>query len=308
MPHEPVPPVALSPKTPKRRLRVRDSIYLLPNMMTVLSLFFGLASMRLSFEGRHLGMPSHFLLSAQAILAAAVCDALDGSIARLTRTQSAFGMHLDSLCDLVSFGVAPAWLAYNFALQGTGKFGFAAMFLFVACGALRLARFNVQASLGNQASKNFSGIPIPMAAAPIAIFVLALDDLTTWTLEGGYYPLAVEVAQFLTSPKFKTAFFLTGLMLLAFGMISTFEYVGTKSLKLPKKRPLRVFVLLVFVMVWVLSFEFYVSLAALFVVYCLHGPLLWLILKRDKSQEEEDLFTAGDSETDEGAREEKEYP
>ena len=116
-----------------------------------------------------------FYYAAVAILLASVFDAFDGKVARLSRATSKFGMQYDSLADLVSFGIAPALLAFSWALRPYGKFGWLAAFTFVACGAIRLARFNVMASSGE--TKYFKGLPIPPAASMIALTILLYHRL-----------------------------------------------------------------------------------------------------------------------------------
>ncbi len=137
--------------------------YLLPNMMTMASLFVGFVGMLWSLEGR-------FEMAAVAIMASCLFDGLDGKLARLTNATSDFGVQLDSLADLVAFGVAPALLAYQWHLHAFGRLGIVAAFLLIACGALRLARFNVQS--GKISKKFFIGLPIPAAACLVAAFVL----------------------------------------------------------------------------------------------------------------------------------------
>jgi CDP-diacylglycerol---serine O-phosphatidyltransferase len=163
------------------RKGVKAGIYLLPNLITATSLFLGFLAMKFAVEGRmSMASGQYFVWSAYCILGAAVADGLDGSVARLTRTQSSFGVQLDSLCDLVSFGVAPGILVYHMTLYTFPRVGFAACFLFALCGALRLARFNVMSSKG-KASGNFTGIPIPMAALPVCVCVLAYHDIQDWS-------------------------------------------------------------------------------------------------------------------------------
>ena len=292
------PTISTVPPAAKRK-GVKASIYLLPNMITAASLFCGFLSMKFAIEGRlESGAAASFVFAAYAILAAAVCDGLDGSVARLTRTQSAFGVQLDSLCDLVSFGVAPALLVYNLGLHNVGRLGFASCFIFAACGALRLARFNVQSSAG-KASGNFTGIPIPMAAMPVCVYVMLQSELTNWTTGNGYAPWAVNVADFLTTPSVRN-YTLVGIMiLLALGMISTFEYWSTKNLRLPRKRPFRFLAALVVCTVLLFTLEFTMTLSLLLLLYCLHGPVMWLFFKRDRTAEEEELFTAGDDDEEE---------
>lgn len=281
---------------------VKASIYLLPNMITATSLFCGFLAMKFAMEGRFLPNASHnFVYAAYAILAAAVCDLLDGSVARLTRTQSNFGVQLDSLCDLVSFGVAPAFIAYNFALNEMSRLGFAASFIFAMCGALRLARFNVQSSVG-KASGNFAGIPIPMAAMPVAVFILAQSELDQWSSANGYEPWAVNLAEMLTTPWVRNITLLVIMFALALGMISTFEYVSSKKLRLPRKRPFRFLAMVLMLTVVFFTLEFTLTLAILLLAYCLHGPVMWLFFKRDKVDEEEELFVTESEDDDEESR------
>ena len=143
-------------------------IYILPNMMTTANLFCGFYSIIYSIKG-------DFKTAAIAVVVAAIFDLLDGRLARLTHATSKFGAEYDSLCDLVSFGVAPAILMYQWALNPFGRFGMMASFLFAACGALRLARFNVQ--VGVVEKNYFQGLPIPMAAGIVASSYIAFDDL-----------------------------------------------------------------------------------------------------------------------------------
>ncbi len=280
------------PNANEKIKRVKSGIYLLPNLITAASLFFGLLSLKYSIDGRINHTMEEFVFAAYAILAAAVCDALDGSVARLTHTQSSFGVQLDSLCDLVSFGVAPSLLMYNFALHNLSQLGFCVCFIYAACGALRLARFNVQTSLG-RANGNFTGIPIPMAAAPVAVCILAQAELGKWTLNDkmGW---EVNLAQFLTEPTTSSIILLVILFLLALGMISTFEYLSHKSLRLPRKRPFRVFSGVVIVCALFFTLQLIVCLALLLLIYCLHGPVLWLFTRKDKAEEEDEIFNAED--------------
>jgi len=128
---------------------MKKGVYILPNLITMGNMFCGFFAIVSAFNGA-------FFRAAVAILIAAVMDGLDGKVARLTNTSSRFGMEFDSLADLVSFGVAPAILIYAWALKPFGRFGWAAAFLFAVCGAMRLARFNVQAD--SSESKNFTGL------------------------------------------------------------------------------------------------------------------------------------------------------
>ena len=149
----------------KRRtpIKMRRGIYILPNLFTTGNLFCGFWAIISVFQEK-------FFYAAVAILLASIFDVLDGKVARLSGATSKFGVQYDSLADLVSFGIAPALLAFSWALRPYGKFGWLAAFLFVVCGALRLARFNVQSSSGEV--KYFKGLPIPAAALMIALTIL----------------------------------------------------------------------------------------------------------------------------------------
>lgn len=149
--------------------------YLLPNMMTIASLLTGFLGILWSIEGK-------FDLAAVAIVVSCVFDGLDGKLARLTNSVSDFGVQLDSLADLVAFGVGPAVMIHQLHLHAFGRLGLMASFLIIACGALRLARFNIQT--GKISKKFFIGLPIPAAACTLATFVLFTsyipEGLTTW--------------------------------------------------------------------------------------------------------------------------------
>jgi CDP-diacylglycerol--serine O-phosphatidyltransferase len=138
-------------------------IYIVPNFVTTANMFCGFYSVIASIH-------NDFITAAWAIMAAAVFDALDGRIARLAKATSAFGVEYDSLSDLLSFGMAPAVLLYQWALEPFGRLGWLAAFLFVACGGLRLARFNVSANLLPKGF--FQGLPIPGAAGMVATFII----------------------------------------------------------------------------------------------------------------------------------------
>lgn len=150
-----------------KREGIKKGVYVLPNLLTLASLFCGFFSMIRALGG-------DFENAAWAILAAGVLDGLDGRVARLTRTQSEFGIELDSLVDLVAFGVAPAVLAFTWNLALFHRIGWIVCFVFVACGALRLARFNVQFS--DEEKRHFQGLPIPIAAYALASYVIFRDS------------------------------------------------------------------------------------------------------------------------------------
>ena len=151
----------LSSNTPVARAR-RKGIYALPNMITLAALFGGFYAIVMAMNGQ-------FGLATAGIFAAMVLDGLDGRVARMTNTQSAFGEQMDSLSDMVSFGAAPALVAYMWALQPLGRAGWLAAFVYCSCAALRLARFNVNTSVVDK--RYFQGLPSPAAAALVAGFI-----------------------------------------------------------------------------------------------------------------------------------------
>lgn len=137
-------------------------VYLLPNMLTTLGMFLGFLSIVWSTKGR-------FEAAGMAILLAALMDGLDGKVARLTNTASEFGVQYDSLSDLIAFGLAPAFLIWSWQLGEFGRAGVAAAFIYIACGALRLARFNV--STAQTGKRFFIGLPIPAGGCTMVTFV-----------------------------------------------------------------------------------------------------------------------------------------
>ena len=218
-------------------------IYVLPNLVTTGNIFFGFYAIIHSIKG-------DFLHASYAIVAAAVFDLMDGRLARLTRSTSKFGAEYDSLCDLVSFGLAPAVLLHMWALQPFGRIGWLACFLFATCGALRLARFNVQA---NVVEKNyFQGLPIPMAGGIVASSVLAFEDLQL-DANGNIGLLLMTY-------------------LLAFVMVSTFRYRSFKDLDLKERLPFKYLVLGV-ALIAVIAYRPEVNLFLLFLTYAVLGAV-----------------------------------
>lgn len=186
---------------PKPREGLKKGIYLLPNLCTTANLFCGFYAIIASLKGE-------FTSAAWAILMAGIFDFLDGRIARLAHAHSEFGIEYDSLVDLASFGLAAGVLVYTWALQEFHKIGWLITFLFFACSALRLARFNVQ--IDNVEKKYFQGLPVPIAAYTIATFVIFYDYLK------GIPPLKSYLALFMT-------------VVLAILMVSTLRYHSFKE-------------------------------------------------------------------------------
>jgi CDP-diacylglycerol--serine O-phosphatidyltransferase len=149
--------------TPRRS----KGIYMVPNMITLAALFGGFYAVVMSMNGR-------YDLATVGIFAAMVLDSLDGRVARMTNTQSAFGEQMDSLSDMVSFGAAPALIAYEWSLRGLGRWGWIAAFVYCACAALRLARFNVNTGVVDK--RYFQGLPSPAAAALVAGFIWLMTE------------------------------------------------------------------------------------------------------------------------------------
>lgn len=187
-------------KEPKRK----RGIYLIPNLLTTGNLFSGLFSILAVFN-------ANYVAAAVAILVALIFDVLDGKSARLMNSTSQFGLEYDSLADLVSFGVAPGLLIYSWALSGHGMLGSAVMFSFVACGALRLARYNAMAATTE--NKNFTGLPIPAAAGVIATLVVFDHHIVRMGAE--VKPLLILIMT----------------LALAFLMVSTIKYRSFKDLQ-----------------------------------------------------------------------------
>ena len=234
-----------TPERPRGR-----GIYILPNLFTAGNLFFGFYSILAGFQHR-------FREAALAILIAAVFDNLDGKVARLARATSAFGVEFDSLADLVSFGAAPALLVYNSDLFAYHRLGMAAAFLFLACGALRLARFNVMTS--KISSKYFLGLPIPAGALVLVSAELARNG---------------PLSHFFSFPS---GFFLLTTYVVSILMVSPLRYRSFKEVHLLRK-PMPTFVT---VMIVALSFFLYPSssLFAGILLYALLGPFEYFLYR-----------------------------
>lgn len=242
-------------------------MFVLPNLFTVSSIFCGFYAMVLCMDAPE---PFELRRAALAIFFGMFFDMFDGRVARLTRTQSEFGMQLDSLADVVSFGAAPSVLLYRWALGDVGMLGLFACFCFVACGALRLARFNVLAARdpSGGGGKHFVGLPIPLAAGAVVAAVLAsypyerspdgalLIELAAGA--GGGFALAPQVA-------------LAGALLIAGLMVSNVRYPTFKKVR-PSAKSLSIAftVILSFALVAIIS-KPALALALLFVIYIAAG-------------------------------------
>ncbi len=234
--------------------RRRRGVYLLPNLFTTGALFSG-------FYAIVAGMNGQFEAAAIAIFVAMLLDGLDGRVARMTNTQSAFGAEYDSLSDMVSFGVAPALVAYNWALGDIGKLGFFAAFIYAAGGALRLARFNTQ--IGSVDKRYFIGLPSPSAAAAVAGMVWVATEFSL-DVTGWEYPIALFVA-------------LAGVL-----MVSNTLYYSFKDVDFKGKVPFWILAVIVLCL-GIISISTSISLWVLFLAYSLSGPVLW-VLRRTRQR------------------------
>ena len=205
-------------------------------------------------------MNQTFDMAAAAIFVAAVLDSLDGRVARLTKTQSAFGAEYDSLGDMVSFGAAPALIVYEWALRGMGKLGWIAAFVYVAGAALRLARFNTMLDVADK--RWFTGMPSPAAAALVAGFIWIVEDYATDPASLRWWAWGITVFAGLT-------------------MVSNVKYYSFKTINLKKSVPF-VAVFLIVVILALLSYQPAHVLFGAFVAYALSGYVgsAWMLLKR----------------------------
>lgn len=234
----------MTEKIPRKR-----GIYLLPSVLTTFGMFAGFYSIISSINGE-------FTIAAISIMIAMMWDTLDGRVARLTNTQSAFGAEYDSLADLVSFGLAPALLVYEWSLYELGRFGWLAAFVYLACAALRLARFNTQVGIADK--RFFQGLPSPAAAGVIASMIW----LKIWTFASfdsevislGYY-LGAGIT------------ILCGIL-----MVSNVRYYSFKELD-SKKASFR-FLLLIVLSLIILMYKPNIILFTGFFLYLLSGPFI----------------------------------
>ena len=227
---------------------IRKGIYILPNFFTSMNIFCGFYAILASIDAR-------FTYAAVAILIGGVFDLLDGKIARATNTTSRFGIEYDSLADLVTFGMAPSLMIILWVLKPMGRLGWVAGFLFMICGALRLARFNTKAGTP-ESSSNFEGLPIPAAAAMCALSILLFSRLNI-------------------APDPYRIVFLIMLYFLSFSMVSSVKYHSFKNISLFKRMKFNRLVGLVLILAMVIH-EPCIVLFTVLLVYILSGPLCLL--------------------------------
>ncbi len=245
----------------RRRREDRRAIYLLPNLLTTASLLLGFGSLVQASQG-------HFGTAALAIVLAGVFDMLDGRIARATHSTSQFGLEYDSIVDMVSFGVAPAFLIYTWTLAPLGPRGWLVAALFAVCAALRLARFNVQQQ--SEESTRYRGLPSTFAGGFVAVTVWFVE----WTGLAPPFPRMVGLVL--------TAGF-SGLALL---MVSSIPYPSPKGVRLTGRQGFSVLVVAAVALVVILLHHEPVMFG-LGLIYMLSGPVLWILESPARSRKRE---------------------
>src|SRR5262249_21193559 len=258
-------PLSVVPEPRRRRIPpLRSGVYILPNLFTTGGLVAGfysiicthVAGMQAAMCGTGAG---RYRTAAYMILLAQVCDILDGRIARLTRATSSFGVQYDSLADLIAFGVAPGFLVYAWALTPWGRWGWLAATAYVACAALRLARFNVQ--IGTVEKRHFLGLPAPAAAGVVATTVLLF-----------YRIVGVEVSQPTPTKNVLMPIVIFGVAAL---MVSEIRYFSFKEIHFHRRHPFPV--LLGAIALALLTIGAPQAMLLLGVTgFALSGPVAWL--------------------------------
>lgn len=252
---------------------MKKGVYLLPNGLTLCGMFFGFYSILSSFNG-------NFIHASWSIYIAMIFDGLDGWAARLTHSTTRFGIELDSLSDLVAFGVAPAVMVFGWTLSSFGRLGWAASFLFVSSGALRLARYNIQ--MGGAEKKAFTGMPIPAAAAVLATMVIFYDYM--WGIDIG--------TNSALKTNHKDYFILILTIFLAVMMISTLRFHGAKELDLKERKPFGVLIIIITILVIILinpSLAFFIFAASYVAIGLIEN--IWLFYIKLKRGNEIDVKT-----------------
>jgi CDP-diacylglycerol--serine O-phosphatidyltransferase len=242
---------------------MRKGLYIIPSLFTCGNMSFGMLSIVTSSKG-------NFIQAAWFLVGALACDILDGRIARMTKTTSDFGMQLDSLSDLVSFGMAPAIMMYMLVLNTMGRIGVAIAILFVLCCALRLARFNVLAQSG-EVHKHFVGLPTPASAGVILSFVLSYELLgpENYALNFKSIPVLMELM-----PAFFKAMPIV-MVSLSFLMVSNIPYPSFKRMNLSRVRTIQLFALVIVLVLLVLVYPQNIFFV-IFSVYAASGLLFYL--------------------------------
>ena len=256
----------------------RKGIYILPNLFTLAALFGGFYAIVMAVNNR-------FELAAAGVFCAMVLDSLDGRVARMTNTQSAFGEQMDSLSDMVSFGAAPGLIAYMWALQGLGRWGWIASFVYCACAALRLARFNVNTGVVDK--RYFQGLPSPAAAALVAGFIWLMTDAGVRPGEDGW--LSWDT---ITWIMFAFTLY-AGLT-----MVTNVPFYSFKDLQMKKSVPFAAIVLIA-LGIAVINIHPPIVLFGVFVLYGLSGYVVYAV-RKSRGQQTSVISTSTDEPDERG--------
>ena len=256
----------------------RKGIYILPNLFTLAALFGGFYAVVMAMNGR-------FDLAAVGVFCAMVLDSLDGRVARMTNTQRAFGEQMDSLSDMVSFGAAPALIAYEWALRGLGRWGWIAAFVYCACAALRLARFNVNTGVVDK--RFFQGLPSPAAAALVAGFIWLMTEIG----------VRGEDLEWLSWKQITWTMFVVTLYS-GLTMVTNVPFYSFKDVQMKKSVPFVVIVLIALVIA-IINIHPPIVLFSVFVIYGLSGYAVygW---RRAKGQQTSLISTSTDEPDERG--------
>ena len=256
----------------------RKGIYILPNLFTLAALFGGFYAVVMAMNGR-------FDLAAVGVFCAMVLDSLDGRVARMTNTQSAFGEQMDSLSDMVSFGAAPALIAYEWTLRDIGRWGWIAAFVYCACAALRLARFNVNTGVVDK--RFFQGLPSPAAAALVAGFIWLMTEIG----------VRGEDLEWLSWKQITWTMFVVTLYS-GLTMVTNVPFYSFKDVQMKKSVPFVVIVLIALVIA-IINIHPPIVLFSVFVIYGLSGYAVygW---RRAKGQQTSLISTSTDEPDERG--------
>jgi len=250
----------------------RKGIYILPNLFTLAALFGGFYAIVMAMDGR-------FDLAAAGVFIEMVLDSLDGRVARMTNTQSAFGEQMDSLSDMVSFGAAPALIAYEFALRGIGRWGWIAAFVYCACAALRLARFNVNTAVVDK--RYFQGLPSPAAAALVTGFIWLMNEFGVRGIGNEWMSWPVVVwATFVFT------------LYAGLTMVTNVPFYSFKDLRMKRSVPFAAVVLVVLAIA-IINIHPPTVLFSVFVLYGLSGYVVYAF-RRSKGQPASVISTSTD--------------
>ena len=273
--------ISQSDKQPEVLIRKRrKGIYILPNLFTLGGLFGGFYAIVMAMDGR-------FDQAAIGVFSAMILDSLDGRIARMTNTQSAFGEQMDSLSDMVSFGAAPALIAYVWGLSSLGRWGWVAAFVYCACAALRLARFNVNTAVVDK--RFFQGLPSPAAAALVAGFIWLMNDADytgMGELDLGFFAVQIPWLMFVLT-------LYSGLT-----MVTNVPFYSFKDIQMKKSVPFAVIVLIA-LGIGVIGLHPPIMVFGFFVAYGLSGYVVYA-WRRAKGQQTSVIATSLDEPDERG--------